>query len=163
MSYSPAITRCLFLLSFLPVSSWQRHFLSDWQVFCIVTLKSPLNSTKSDTLSLPGQTWSTLTQYSSHSLWSWAGGGNRGRPLSLTHNECCFFLPSWLWLTGSPPPHPPFFSFITASEKRSEVHNWIRHCLRGAPFNWVSWRHGWLLLLHDTIGGRGRGYVIVFC
>lgn len=59
-------------------------------------------------------------------------------------------------------PPAPFFSFITASEKRSEVHNWIRHCLRGAPFNWVSWRHGWLLLLHDTIGGRGRGYVIVF-
>lgn len=107
MSYSPAITRCLFLPSFLPVSSWQRHFLSDWQVFCIVTLKSPLNSTKSDTLSLSGQTWSTLTQYSSHSLWSWAGEKktkNRGRPLSLTHNEFCFFLPSWLWLTGFPPP-----------------------------------------------------------
>lgn len=97
MSYSPAITRCLFLPSFLPVSSWQRRFLSDWQVFCIVTLKGPLNSTKSDTLSLPGQTWSTLTQYSSHSLWSRAGGQkkttkNRGRPLSLTHNECCFFF-----------------------------------------------------------------------
>lgn len=164
MSYSPAITRCLFLLSFLPVSSWQRHFLSDWQVFCIVTLKSPLNSTKSDTLSLPGQTWSTLTQYSSHSLWSWAGGGQKTEddPFpSLTMNAVFFFLHGCDW--PDPPPHPPFFSFITASEKRSEVHNWIRHCLRGAPFNWVSWRHGWLLLLHDTIGGRGRGYVIVFC
>ena len=44
-----------------------------------------------------------------------------------------------------------FFSVITASEKRSEVHSWIRHCLCGSSFNWVSWRHVRHLLLHYTI------------
>lgn len=99
-----------FLPLFLPVSSWQRHFLSDWQVFCIVTLKkSPLNSTKSDTLSPPGQTWSTLTQDSSHSLWSWAGVGPKkpSDPFpSLTVNS--------LLLQGCDWPHfsHPSFSFL---------------------------------------------------
>lgn len=116
MSYSPAITRCLFLPSFLPVSSWQRHFLSDWQVFCIVTLKSPLNSTKSDTLSLPGQTWSTLTQYSSHSLWSWAGEKKQKTeddPFpSLTVNSVFFFLHGCDW-----PDSPPLLFFYYSKWK----------------------------------------------
>lgn len=46
-------------------------------------------------------------------------------------------------------------AFIIASEKRSEVHSWICHCLRGAPFNWVSRGHGLLLLLQYTTGNGG--------
>lgn len=90
------------------------------------------------------------------------GGGTKTEDdpfSSLTVNAVFFFLSSFIAVIDQ---FNLSFSFIAASEKRSEVHNWIHHCLRRAPFNWVSWRHGWLLLLHNTIGGRGRGYVIVF-
>lgn len=124
----------------VPVLSWQRHSVTDRKVFSIVTLKAPWIGQGVTCYLCQGR----LDLHRLHiALNHYSPKLNGVWPPSLTHNEYEYFTS---WLNSLP------FSFITASEKRSEVHNWICHCLRGAPFNWVSngeKKHGWFRLPHD--------------